>query len=121
MLSATDPEGRFVLLDQQTWDEHIVNRHPDVVPDWIQETIEEPDFITRDTIKRRKCFLKLCYYKQGILPRHYRRQYLKVVVQQQRRNSDHRVFTSHPAHHLKLSEEEVIWTRLTPSSSSEPT
>ena len=116
MLSATDPTGRLIVLSQQTWDEHIIGYHTDVVPDWIVEAVEDPDLITRDTLKSTRRRPLLCYYRHGILPAHYGHDPMKVVVKRRRRGQVFDVLSAYPAHHVKLSQEEVIWTRITPST-----
>ncbi len=117
MLSATDPTGRLIVLSQQTWDEHIIRYHSDVVPDWIVMAVEEPDIITRDTLNSTSRRPVLCYYKCNVLPAAYGHDLMKVIATKRRRGQVFDVDSAYPAHHVKLSQEEVIWTPITPSTS----
>jgi hypothetical protein len=121
LLSATDPEGRLIHLTRRTWDEHIEGGHYDVVPDWITETLEEPDFITKDIVKSSRRHLFLLYYKFGILPQSYGRMYFKVAINRRFPRRTFYVLSAYPAHHIKHDQEEIIWSQWSQSSSEEPT
>jgi hypothetical protein len=110
LLSVTDPQGRFVRLTQETWDCHIVSRHPDIVPDWIQEVLEDPDLIALDTSVRRPLVTELCYYRRGLLPTVYGNRYLKVITRQRALHKTCYMISAYPADHLK-PEERTIWNR----------
>lgn len=104
MLSATDPSGRFVVLTEETYNAHIAPKHPDIVPDWIVEVIEEPDIIAQSFRKKQR----ICYYKRGILPPAYGQDYLKVVIRQRALGKTSYVCTAFPARRIK-PEERIIW------------
>ena len=109
MLSRTDPEGRFIVLTQDQWGQHIAPYHSDVVPYWIEDTLETPTLIARDTLLTTKREEWLCYYKRDILPRKYGEDMFKVVVRRRKGESDYSVRSAYNANHVK-KEERVIWS-----------
>ncbi|MGH9428795.1 MAG: hypothetical protein ACRD2L_21115 [Terriglobia bacterium] len=42
-----DPTGRDLILTEDCWSDHIIQRHPEMVPfkALLQETVETPDAI----------------------------------------------------------------------------
>ncbi len=52
IFSTTDPEGRIIVLYENTL-QHIKERHPEIKnPKNIKTTIQKPDFITQNTERK---------------------------------------------------------------------
>lgn len=57
--TTTDPEGRTIHLQKQTWD-HIKERHPEIKrPHEVKATIQNPDIITENTQKKQLGYTKI--------------------------------------------------------------
>ena len=103
LFNAYDPRGYNVVLDERTYERHIVNRHgDDVTPDEIRQAVESPDLIVADETNS----LTEIYYARGIVQLADESEYLKVVA---RFESDHmKVVTAYMVDVPKRTER-VIW------------
>jgi hypothetical protein len=58
--STTDPEGREIRLHEDTWMNHIKQKHPEIKnPTEIKTTIQRPDFITENTARNSLAYSKI--------------------------------------------------------------
>lgn len=99
LLTATDPQGRFVQLTKECYTFHILVEHPDLSDiGEITRTIESPDFITQDVIDVNRLVYYRTYRRR---PQHWM---LKVVVAREE------VITAYRVKRLKLGEV-ILWQR----------
>jgi len=106
-----DPEGYHVTLNIDTWETHIVVRHPEVKPllDVLKRTIEEPELIQRAGHGRNTFF----YYR--ITGRRTLRRddlYLSVVVERDNHEKSGVVKTAYLVRRPR-KDGKIIWLKRT--------
>jgi hypothetical protein len=97
--SATDPEGREILLHKSTWD-HIKRGHPEIKrPSKVKSTIQHPDIILENTVRS-----SLIYTKESRSDL-----FINVIVKMDDEYNKGRVSTAHKTR--KLLQGDSVWTR----------
>lgn len=109
LLRVKDPQGYEISLELETWESHIVKRHPEMAKffDLLSTTISEPQLIQHSSKQSET------YYYYRLTGRAFYRSkdiYLSVVV---RREDDTRTGVVKTAHLLKTvhQEGETVWMK----------
>ena len=101
---ATDRWGRTIQCSKLQWTVHVCANRPHM-QDWgelARQTIEDPDAVLSDARHQDR----ECYYRAGMLPDHFQKFYLKVVVRFEGQSGQ--VVTAFVTDRYK-SEERVKW------------
>ena len=73
-----DRRGREVVLHEDTWYEHILGNHPEMMgsESAVADAIQGAEHVKIDRFAANR----RCYYRRGLLHAPYHHDYLKVVV-----------------------------------------
>lgn len=79
VIQCTDKDGISIACSKGTWDDHIVDEHPEMdgLASYVRTTIEEPYWIYQSaTDARRKIF-----YRHFVFPAPLKLQFVRVVIE----------------------------------------
>ncbi len=94
MIALTDPEGYRITLDIDTWETHIIVRHPEVRDylDLLKKTVQEPELIQGS----RRSTSTFYYYRMAGIKKWRRNDlYFAVVVHRDSEEKSGFVRTAH--------------------------